>query len=906
LVTAGTRLGTYLVQELLGKGGMGEVWRARDSKLGRDVALKLLPADVAHDPERRRRFEREARLLAALNHPGIGSLYGLEEADGILFLVMEVVEGRTLAEKLLRGPSPIAEALELARQIAEAIEAAHGRGILHRDLKPQNIKVTPEGRVKLLDFGLAKVLEAGDSDAPFSDRQTATTDSTSAGLAVGTAPYMSPEQAKGDAADRRTDVWAFGCVLFEMVTGRRAFPGPTRSEAIAAVLAREPDWSALPSDTPSSVRMLLTRCLRKDKNERLHDIADARIELKDAASSAPPTNPGASASSVRAHAPGRLRSGAWSALVLASAFVLAWAVWLTRAKPSVAIPRLTISAPPGRVLADDNVATQHLALAPDGRRVAFLAGPSPSPPRIYLRDVSAIESTALTTAERTSTPFFSPDGRWVGYQEGLDLRRAPVDGGPPVRICTLPPGSSLRGATWGDRGEIVFTPSPNSGLWSVAATGGTPRKLSEPAAGEGSHRWPQMLPGSRVVLFTVSRGWFARDARLEALVLSTGERRVVIEGSGFARYSPTGHLLFAQSGRVLATTFDVATLEVSGAALPVIDDVHMNFAGHAYADFDVAPSGSLVYVPGSLKAVPRTLFWVDRSGEARPVHEDERDYVKPRISPDGRRLVVRVSADPESLEQWLLDLERGTWLRVTNDGRGDGPVWSPDGEWLAYLRGQGLTRQLFIVPADLRRPPEPRGPPLRSGSWNTSGWSPDGRFVVFQDQRPDTGWDIGIQPIDGGEPRWLLATPAAECCAALSPDGRWMAYVTREPGDYNVYVTSFPEPGERHRISPKGGAHVRWSRDGRELYYRTLGERRKLMAVAADTRGRQPRFGAPRPLFDDTFLLAIPYAPADYDVAPDGRFVFVEDPPESPVPRQLVLIPDFASELRARLRAASR
>jgi Tol biopolymer transport system component len=926
-LAVGTRLGSCEVLGPIGAGGMGEVYRARDLKLGREVALKMLPDAVARDPERRARFEREARLLASLNHPHVAAIYELlETEEGVPVLVLELVEGETLDVRIARGPLPLREALVLASQVAEALEAAHERGILHRDLKPSNVKLTRDGKAKLLDFGLAKALEDGKAEprgggvASSAATLTSPADATAVGAVLGTAPYMSPEQARGEPLDKRTDVWSFGCVLFELLGGRRAFAGATRAETTAAVLEREPDWGALPEGTPATVRTLLRRCLRKEKDERLRDMGDARIELREALddmSSGVSSGVGPGAPLGAAKAARRHRWVLWTGGLLVLGVTLALgvrALWSRLASP-VAPARLTLS-PPGEVkLMDLGARPQHLALAPDGRRIAFL-GTSPRGVAIYLQDIGEIEARVVPGTEDASIVFFSPDGRWLGFAQGTRLMKAPVEGGSPQVICDIPagaglPGSSMRvrGASWGPAGTIVFAPEVYSALWRVPAEGGTPEPLTtqDREKGEVSHRWPQVLPGGRAALFGIgTHSPFASHARIGVVSLETGRHHVVLEGTGFARYISTGHVLYARDGSVLAVPFDLRRLEVTGAPLAVLSDVQTGLVGHLYAAFDVSASGALAYVPGAYRLSPLLLLWVDREGQTERVTPITRPWVFPRLSPDGRRLALMVRNSPESTDVWLLDLERDTLTRLTSGGA-SAPVWSPDGRELAVTMVAASGTRTMTVATDgsdrTQLVAEDQSP--QAGQRGLEEWSRGGQ-LVFTQQNPGRGLDIGVQPAAAGGPAtYLLANPYIECCTALSPDGRWMAYVSNETGAYEIYVQRFPGLGEKRRVSTDGGIQPRWSRNGREIFYRGTGERPKIVAVAVETRGGI-RLGRPRPLFDDVFGLDLPYVRANYDVAADGRFVFVEKSPEDPAPRQIVLIPDFARELKEKLRAAGR
>ncbi|HXJ79171.1 MAG TPA: protein kinase, partial [Candidatus Methylomirabilis sp.] len=878
------------------------VYRAHDGKLGRDVALKVLPAAFAQNAERLARFEREARLLASLNHSGIASIYGIEESADERFLILELVPGETIAERLARGPLSFRAVLDVGRQIAEAMAAAHERGVIHRDLKPANIVLTPEGKAKILDFGLAKALEGERAPADLSQSPTVSHAGTREGLILGTAPYMSPEQARGEELDKRTDIWSFGCVLYELLTARRAFPGATVPDTIAAILEREPDWAALPETTPAMVRSLLRRCLQKDKTRRLHDIGDARLEIEEA-------QVGLSSGVGVPAAPAQGRRTAWLWIGLLTAAAAGLVAWLVlRATPSAtpSVKRLAFAPPPHVALAGTESSSQHLVLSPQGDRVAFMGWSSDKRLGLYVQAINDIEAHAIPDTERGYNPFFSPDGGWLGFERKAQLQKVRLDGGTPVTIADIPQEGSLRGASWGPDGTIIFTPGAFEGLWRVHADGGTPRSVTTPNADEGEtgHRWPQILPGGRDVLFTIHPGIgrHSREARIGMLSLETGRWQVVAQGTGYARYSPTGHLVYARLGTLFAVPFDLTRRGVAGSGVQVLDDVQMDVGATYYADFDISTSGSLVYVPGSPRPIERTLLWVDREGRTQPVTRVRRDYWAPRLSSDGQRLAATFGTDAETTDLWVLDLSRDAWTRLTSDpaqSAGSGE-WSPDGRWLAFGTGQ----RLFRMPSDGSAPAQPL-----SGHFNNvipNAWTPDGRTLVFTDQGSKTVWDIGVLTIDGGEPHFLLSTPANECCAALSPDGRFMAYVSTESGDYAVYVRQFPGLGGATRISTESGTQPRWSRNGRELFYRTLGDRPKLMSVAVETRGVF-RAGLARPVFDDTFGNRDANNPAQYDVSLDGqRFLFIEEPPAAPAPTRIVLIPDWASELKAKLRAAQR
>ncbi|HLE70286.1 MAG TPA: protein kinase, partial [Vicinamibacteria bacterium] len=615
----GTTLSHYQVLEKLGAGGMGVVYRARDTKLGRDVAIKVLPADVSHDAERLSRFEREARLLASLNHPHVATLHGFEEDSGTRFLVMELVEGETLADRIARGPILIDEALPFFRQMAEGLEAAHDKGIIHRDLKPGNVKITPAGNVKVLDFGLAKVFSAAPASGPQSESPTVTRSPSEAGVILGTAAYMSPEQARGKTLDKRTDVWSFGCCLFEALTGRAPFLGETVSDTLAKILETEPSWKALPGQTPSRIRELLARCLTKDPGMRLHDIADARVEIVKA-SEEPAELPAAVAT--------RVNRATLAAIGVAGVFA-AVALWsLTRSPVTTgrAVTRSILPLPEGERLARD-VAAPSVAISPDGRYIAFLTGVSSvtgSERSLSLRSLDEMEARAIEGSNGADNPVFSPDSQWVGFARDRTLLRTAVSGGAPRRISSL--GGTPRGVDWrGD--ELVFSGEVSSGLFRVPAAGGEPEVLTvlHKERREKAHRFPQVLPGGDAVLFTLAtsttESW--DDASIAVGSMKTGEYKIVLEGGANARYSPTGHLVFAWRGALHAVTFDLENLEVTGQPVRVLEDVMTSPVGGA-AEFALAENGSLVYAPGLSRTDDRRVVWVDRDGRVEPLIETPR------------------------------------------------------------------------------------------------------------------------------------------------------------------------------------------------------------------------------------------------------------------------------------------
>ncbi len=867
----GEGLAHYRITAALGAGGMGEVYRATDTRLGRDVAIKVLPAEVAQDPERLARFEREAKLLASLNHPNIAHVYGFERAtlpDGSAahFLAMELVPGEDLAERLKRGPIPVDEALALARQIAEALEEAHAKGVVHRDLKPANVKVTPEGKVKVLDFGLAKAF-AGDaasaSSGDLSQSPTLAHTGTRAGVILGTAVYMSPEQARGRAVDKRADIWGFGVVLFEMLTGSRPFVGETVSEILAAVIKDEPAWEVLPAALPPAVAGVLRRCLVKDPARRLHDIADARLLLEDegrepeAARAAP------------ARAPRWREAVAWLLAVvgLAAAATLAW----ERSAPQPAEPltRFAVTLPSDQPMAFTDMPT--LALSPDGRKLAFTVSGAAGQTSIHVRAFDQPEARPIPGTEGGSGPFFSPDGLSLGFFADRRLRAISLAGGAAQTVADAPNG---RGGAWGSDGSIFFVPAYDTGLWRVSAAGGVPQPVVSPETdkGERTYRWPVLIPGGRVVLFTVGSLDSPNDydeARLVAFSLATGERRVVVEGANMARFVPPDTLVYARAGVLFAARFDASRLEVVGQATPVFEGVAGDPSSGA-THFTVAADGTLAVVRGAGSKVDRVLTLVDRKGVTTQLPLAARGFRHPRFSPDGARLAFTVSSAATGVgrdaDVWVYSLSSGSLNRLTFDGSAY-PTWTPAGDRVAYMRGN---QAVFTKSADGTGAEEqlvaPGSDALLPGSW-----SADGRTLAVS--RVASAREI-LLLTPGNEPR-LFETEAS--APAFSPDGGWIAYASPASGNSSVFVR--PAIGEgKWQVSPEFGSYPRWSGDGRELFYIGIGSpQRPLMAVSVEG-GPVFRTGPPRVVVPDLSRYMTSTAPqVDWDAAPDGRrFVFIE------------------------------
>ncbi|MBA3886238.1 MAG: serine/threonine-protein kinase [Acidobacteria bacterium] len=875
----GTHVGPYRVLAKLGEGGMGEVHRARDTRLDRDVAIKILPELFAADPDRLMRFEREAKTLAALNHPGIAQIYGIEEAPAagagrlaVRALVMELVDGEDLSQVIARGPVPLEQALPIARQIAEALEAAHDAGVVHRDLKPANIKVRPDGAVKVLDFGLAKAMDpAGAAGAgaaahsptftsPAYARASAGQARTELGIILGTAAYMAPEQAKGQAVDRRADIWAFGVVLYEMLTGRPCFGGASVPELMASVMKDRPDFDALPAGIPPALTRLLARCLEKDPRRRLSAIGDARWDLEEsagpAAAAAPPPQ-----SRVIAWVP-------WTLAAAASALAL-WALTAsTPVQPAALEGHFTIELPADAALVTDDEprpSAGPLAIAPDGRQLVYVA-PSGSGTQLFVRAMADLTPRALPGTDDARLPFFSPDGQWVGFFAGGKLKKTRLSGGTPVILAD----AAGYGGSWGPGGEIVFSPG-GTGLFVVPESGGQVRQLTkiDGAAGEDRHGWPQVLPGDGAALFGVV-SWSRETSDIAFVDLTSGARRVVQQDGYFAKYVPGaegggGHILFVRGGVLLAAPFDPAGSGPAGTPVAVLDHVRDT-------QFDISASGVLAYVPGSSAAPDYSLVWTDRSGAVTPINDLPRGYEDLHLSPDGRHVVLTVEeagADSPA-HVWLADTTRRTVARLTFEGFSRDPVWAPDGRSVVFGSKRGPdTFGLYIqrldggAPAELLwASPIPIWPDPQS-------WTPDGRTVVFTTKGVETGDDIWTVSLDDRTARPWLVTAADEWAGRLSPDGRWMAYNSTVSGQTEVYVQPYPGPGARRVISQGGGYNPIWSRDGREIFYRRDDE---FLVVKVDLE-QGGAAGTPTVMFSGRYRLT----GRDFDVSPDGtRFVLMQ------------------------------
>jgi Tol biopolymer transport system component len=880
-LSTGARIGPYEIVAPLGAGGMGEVYRARDTRLARDVALKVLPELVAADSERVARFEREAKTLASLNHPHIAHVYGFEQTAGSAALVMELVEGHDLAERLARGPLPLDEALHIAIQVAQALEAAHEQGIIHRDLKPANIKVRGDGTVKVLDFGLAKALEpvsgatGAASEAPNSPTITSPAVMTARGVVLGTAAYMSPEQARGKSVDRRADIWAFGVVLYEMLTGRAMFAADTVSDTIAALLTREPPLDALPPNTPPSVRRVIHRCLQKDPARRYHHIADARIELEQASDE--PT-----AAVAAPHAPAR-RVGWISAVAIAAASAAVTAIigWLAFSRPTEPPRRYSFTIPG----AGFNTVS-FAAISPDGRSIAYSPNVHAGPFRLFVRTLDGFDEREITSGQNTGfNPFFSADGRWLAYFAGTTLYRVPLSGGSAERLGTILPG--LPSGVWADDGTIVVSaPFRVENVLKITlarlSSTGAFEALTTPETGE-AHQQPDVLPGSKTVLFTVAT---AKMASIAAVPLTGGKPRIIVADARRPRYVLSGHLIFQRpsSGDLMSVRFDPSRLTIAGEPTRIAAAAYVTDA----AAFDVSREGTIIYsAPTDTTAEAGfTAVMVDRTGAETTVVAEKGSWSEPRISPDGRSLVIRNIAAP-NCDLWSVDLQRGTKTRVTFEGDNHNPSWRSDGQltWGSDVDGR---RGIRIARADRRDRPSALAEAANERV--PESWSPDRTRLAFTESHPVTGQDIWLLSVASGETRPFANSGFKEDQARFSPDGRWLAFVSNESGRDEIYVQPVDGDGARLQVSVDGGHSPLWAPNGRELFFV---EGLALMSVSVDVRPARPDVSRPQKLLGGSYVWE---RIGNFDITPDDtRFVFVRRGADSMPPATLrVLVNSFA------------
>jgi serine/threonine protein kinase len=864
-ISIGQQLGSYEITALLGKGGMGEVYRARDLKLKREVAIKIIPEEFSRDGDRVSRFQREAEVLASVNHPNIAGIHDLAEVNGARYLVLELVEGETLMDRIARGPIPVEEALTIAKQICEALEAAHEKGIVHRDLKPANIKFTHDGRVKVLDFGLAKMFAPDDSSTSLSNSPTLLSVSER-GLILGTAAYMSPEQARGKPVDRATDVWAFGCVTYEMLTGRAAFEGDSVGEILGSIFGAEPDWSRLPQETPANLRRLLRRCLQKDSRLRLHDIHDVRLEIEE-----PADDTMQSATPVRKSAGVMQRLG-WAAAAVVTLLAIIEAVWPSRQQttaPATSEVRLEISTPP-------TTDPLSLALSPDGKRIVFVAT-SAGRPQLWLRPLDSVSARPLPGTEYSSMPFWSPDSRSVAFFANSRMEAVDIESGSIQQIT-----SSIvpAGATWNSDGVLLFPLVPDSPLFRISTKGGAPIPVPNLEPRELGQRDPEFLPDGHHFLYYVAgdaqkRGVYIGD-------LNGAVSRRLLDADSAAVYAPTGHLFFVRQGTLFAQALDNTRWELSGKPHPVAEQVAFGGVASATA-LSASAAGPIAYRTGSTGG-KRQLLWFDRSGQrlsaiGEPLSSGPA-YMS--VSPDYKRLAVQRSTDGNA-DIWLLNLDRDGADRFTTDARPEiAPIWSPHGDRIVFSFATKGSFDLYQKSLDGSSSEELLA---NDESKQATDWSPDGQYLLYRSSNPKTGLDIWALPLTGNRKPFPVArTDFEERDAQFSPDGKWIAYQSNDSGRFEIYMQPFPGPGPRIPVSTGGGAQVRWRRDGKELFYIALNG--ELMAVSFDA----AQIGKPVPLFLTHVGAFQDVSLPHYIPSPDGQRFLMDTVVEENAPPITVIL----------------
>lgn len=890
-VAPGTRLGPYEIGSPLGAGGMGEVYRARDTKLGRDVALKVLPATFATDPERIARFRREAQVLASLNHPHIAAIYGFEDSAGIHALVMELVEGPTLADRVALRAIPLDEALQLAREIAEALEAAHERGIIHRDLKPANIKVTSDGNVKVLDFGLAKAIEGDPSSTDIHTSPTITSMTTQPGIILGTAAYMSPEQAKGKSVDRRTDIWAFGCVFFEMLAGNRPFEGETVSDALAAVIRAEPEWSLLPSNTSQTIRNLLQRCLKKDPRQRLQAIGDARIAIEEVLSGASQDLPSAV----------EIRTAAWrralpwavatAAVILATLFA---AKYFTR-KPQF-LPAIVsqITSPPNTKFVFTGINPGPPILSPNGEWLVFSAVGSDGRQLLWVRPLSSVAAKPLDGTDGATLPFWSADSHSLGFFANGKLNRIDVSGGPPLALCNIAIG---RGGTWGADGTILFTPNVSSPVFRISASGGTPQQVTtlDGSLNERSHRWPQFLPDNKHFLFFAQRAVVGTGG-VYIGSLDGGAPKLIMQNDSNAVYSLPGYLLFVLQGILMAQRFDASRLRLDGDAVPLVERAGVN-AITSRAIFAVSETGIMVYEPGNATGDTDQLIWYDRTGKQIEATGTPGLYLEPSVSADSSKLAISsLPGGTGNLNIWVFDLARATRTRLTFPPSSDRqPNWAPDGKSVAFVSNRNGPPHIYLNASD------GTGAPTALTADEASEFGPrftaDGRYLLFERlaDQPNSRREIWGVPLSGDRNAFPVIQSQYDVYApALSPDGKWLAYESRESGRPEICVIPFLHGTGKWEVSTAGGVQPRWRGDGRELFYISMDN--KIMSAEITEQGSSVLVGKVSSLFQTN---PVPFAGgSNYDVTADGKKFVVASLASSQGSEPLTLVVNWFALLK--------
>jgi serine/threonine protein kinase/Tol biopolymer transport system component len=892
-LSVGDKLGHYEVLSLLGAGGMGQVYRAKDTKLDRQVAIKVLPSALAREPERLARFEREAKVLASLDHPNIGHIYGLVDSEDSNALVLGLIEGPTLADRIAIGPLPLDDALSIAKQIIEALEYAHDRGVVHRDLKPANIKITPEGVVKVLDFGLAKVLEDEPPPPSLSNSPTLTLGHTRAGMILGTAAYMSPEQAIGRPVDRRSDIFSFGAVLFEMLTGKRAFKGAATPDVLEAVVKFDPDWAALPPGTPAYLRRLLERTLAKDRKQRLQAIGEARIVLSNPAQEAVGQVPGLPTRKV-----GLLWPSAAALLAVTTALAL-WAPWRSATRVDRPLVRLDVDLGADVSLPSPVPGGTSVVLSPDGTRLAYTSG---LPVKLFTRRLDQPKSSELPGTQGAEAPFFSPDGQWIGFIAEGKLNKISVEGG-----AVVPLGNpAFTGASWGEDGGILVGQADNNGLVRIPAGGGPPEVVARLGKGEIAFSQPHILPGGKAVLLAVTNS-IDGESIIEVLTLADGRRKVLVASGKSPRYIPaadgagTGHLVYINKSTLFAIPFDVDKLQTGGTAVPVLNDVgYEERYGGGQLDLSGAPSGhgTLVYrQAGRGTYIAAGVQWVDPTGRREALRIKPGVYQFPSVSPDGKRVALTVGGGAPDV--WVYDQQRDAMTRVTFGGGANAfATWSPDGQYIVF---SSYGRGIFQARADGASQPQAL---LAGTQLAFLSFAPDGKRLAYMDLTGSRSqiWTAPLEnqgnQLKAGKPEQFLQSSSSDQFPSFSPDGRWLAYHSTESGPNEVYVRAFPSPssgqGGKWQISNSGGTVPRWSRNGHELMYQSGDQ---IMAASYTVKG-------------DTFVAEksrvwiAKLGGSQWDLSADGKRVVVVTPVESaeaPKEHEVVFLENFFDELRRKV-----
>ncbi|OFW30901.1 MAG: hypothetical protein A3H97_19275 [Acidobacteria bacterium RIFCSPLOWO2_02_FULL_65_29] len=885
-LVSGARLGPYEIVGALGAGGMGEVYRARDTRLDRTVALKVLQPQVASDPQFRERFDREARVVSSLEHPNICALYDVGRENGVDFLVMQFLDGQTLAERLTSGPLPLDQALDCAVDVCSALAAAHRRGIVHRDLKPGNVMLT-KGGAKLLDFGLAKTtmpVVANVSAGP-----TWAGPLTAHGTILGTLQYMAPEQLEGKEADPRTDIFAFGVVLYEMLTGRKAFEGSSQASLITAIMSAQPmPIAACQPLAPPAIDHIVRICLAKDPDARFQSAHDMLVDLKWIVEGGSLT----AGSGLAVGTPRRARARLGAAAGIAAAAVVAslgtW--WLIRPQsaPAPVVVRATVVLPATAAVQAGRFTAANVAISPDGTRIVY-AGAAGDGSQLYLRSLDGQEVAPIAGTEDALNPFFSPDGQWVAFFADGKLKKVPVVGGAAQTLCDA---EFVFGGAWSADGTIVFGGSLQGGLLRVSSNGGQPEAFTKLDKGDGSHRWPALMPGSRDVLFAVGAGFNWDDARIAVQSLDSTEHRILPDVGTSPRYVPTGHLIFARAGSLFAAPFDLARRATTGPAVLLFQDLSTTALG-GNAQYALSTAGTLVYVPGGGEDVRRSLVWVDRKGIADALSGTLRGFEIPRLSPDGERVAVTIREGDADV--WIVELRRGMLTRITSEAGEDHSVaWTPDSTRVTYssTRGEGRS-SVMLKAADGSGGQEQLF--VADQHTHLGGWTGDGRNLLTDGGNVSTrGGLYSLSIGDRSAPRVYLQTPFNEHDPMPSPDGRWVAYISDESGREEVYVQAFPVPGARTRISSDGGSEPMWARNGREIFYRN-GD--KMMVVAVEA-GSTFRAGLPRVLFEGQYARVV-WGQTNYDVSLDGqRFLMIKTEAQPPSTELRLIVNWFAELLR--------